>query len=248
MAKDDDKNKFSKREERKLRSTSSCKQPGGCPGVKRDIKNIKPFASVEDSPGEIIKRSQPKVRYERISQKGYNVAPPKKEEEEKVVHTEEKFALFEKQKGAATKKDIEDIEQMNRMRKIETKTISPEEKKKQYEEGERGGFKTSTRELLTKKGEKKEPVAYLKSSEGYKKPKGEEEYKFRSTREDAKTRMVAKYEKEGGGEITTINKEARGAALRELSKNRKKAARIKGSEEKLKRYYKRKGVTEKVTF
>lgn len=245
----DDKNKFSKKEERHLRKTSKCKGAECAPGTKIPIRSIKPFKEVGAEPGTVVRREQPKVRYERISQKGYNVTPPKKEEEEKVVHTEEKFALFEKQKGAATKKDIEDIEQMNRMRKIETKTISPEQKKKQYEEGERGGFKTSTRELLTKKGEKKEPVAYLKSSEGYKRetPK-EQEYKFRSTREDAKTRMVAKYEKEGGGEITTINKEARGAALRELSKNRKKAARIKGSEEKLKKYYKRKGVTEKVKF
>lgn len=249
MAYGDDKNKFSKREEKQLRKTSKCKGAECAPSKRIRVKGEDPFKKPEDIKGEPVRREKPKVRYERYYQKGFNVTPPPKDPEEKIVHTEEKYALFEKNKGAATEKDIKDVEKMNINRKVETKTVAAEkEKKPQYTEGQKGGFKTGTQEFLEKKSEKKETVPFLKETEGFiKTSKKEPEYKFRSTREDEKQRLVGKFEKSGKGTITITDKEKRGEAYRELSKNRKKAARVKSSPEKLEKYYKRRGAVEKLS-
>lgn len=249
MANGNDKNKFTKKEERHLRKTSKCKG-AECPSpVRRPTKGVMPFKESPSGKSEPSARTKPKVRYERYFQKGEPVKREPEREEEKIIHKEEKYALFEKQKGAATKKDVEDIEKKQKEAKVEIKTVKVEpEKKGQYAEGEGAGFKASTQKFLKSAAPKRERTAYIKETEGYKKPSPTEpEYKFRSTREDLQTRKVAKYEKEGGGEIVTTDKEKRAKYLRSLSSKEKKRLYAKTPEKREKKF-ERKNVIKREKF
>lgn len=244
----DDKNKFSKREERALRKTSKC-QGNRCTLPKSaQPKNRKPFKQSESGDSAPVKRDAKKVRYERAFQSGTPVKPPKQTEDEIVVHNEEKYAGFigkgENAESEQAKKLEKDINDLNATRKKETYTVKKEQPKAAQYEGKTGkgtatGFKTSAKQFLEKKNEKDGVNPFIKTSEGYKKEIGQEEYKFRSTREDKNTRVVATYKKEGSGEVITTDKKKRGEVYRSMSHRQKKRLNDMSKEKRDKKYEKK---------
>ena len=120
---------LSRKQKRQLSSTKKCYGNRCFASDKGSAKPILPSKEIPSWKEAPKQRASKKVRYERTFQQGKPVDLPKLTDDDKVVHTEEQYALYEKTKGAASEKDVKDIEQMNKERKIETKTVKVEPKK-----------------------------------------------------------------------------------------------------------------------